>query len=78
MSKPYKGSISFWKIEIIPEGKYISGVYVDHPTFAGRMGHTSLIVNMKDMEEYWEVETLNSHYRLYYDDEREEQRKVLK
>ena len=77
MSKSYKGKISDWKIHTINSERYITGVFVDHPIFSGNYGHTSQIVNMKDSDGYWDIETLNSRYRLNYDEERADIRIVI-
>jgi hypothetical protein len=73
--KPIKGSIRDWRIiRSCPPtkkhtGTYVIGEFVSHPDFAGKRGHTSMIVCVMDYKEGKLVETLNSRYILYYENE---------
>lgn len=76
MSKPYKGTISQWH-KHYPDsypgeslGFLILGLFDNHPQFAGRCGHTSMVVkadmvrNTETGETRQMIETLNSLYIL--------------
>ena len=62
--KPHKGRIAHMiKVQVCePDhehlGYYYRCLFRDHPSFAGRFGHTSLVV----AEDGYEIETLNSRY----------------
>lgn len=67
--KPHKGRLRFWRKKAAPTwftdrsdnlGYYICGTFVDHPTFKGKTGYTSLVV----CQEGDEIETLNTRYTL--------------
>lgn len=73
-SKPFKGYIKDWKICKVLHGpdfgrQYITGKFDGHPSFHGNYGHSSLIEAMYDADDHWDVYTLNSHYKLRYDEE---------
>jgi hypothetical protein len=65
--KPYKGEIRNWKIVEFADArdKTVIGVPIGHPLFVGWI-RTSQIINMEDRGGYWDVETMNSRYKLYY------------
>jgi hypothetical protein len=67
--KPFKGYIRDWRIVEYAVGSCVWGVFDGHDRFDGKFGHTSRIVSKKDSDGYWEIETLNSRYRLEYMDE---------
>lgn len=60
--KPDRGTINDWTFNSNKFGGYITGIFVDHPRFAGKFGHTSQLVNWNF--ENMTVETLNSKYVL--------------
>lgn len=62
--KPHKGTIDDWCLLPVVFGKHhiITGVFRDHPEFAGRSGHTSAVVSVN--LETGEAETRNSRYTL--------------
>jgi homoserine trans-succinylase len=66
--KPFKGFIREWKKKYYADGFIITGIPIGHPSFQNWI-YTSKVVSMKDSDGYWEVETLNSRYRLNYDEE---------
>lgn len=77
--KPYHGRITNWQVLRSSEdeslGFYISGKFLDHPQLGGRVGHTSDVLSVKDLEiddltqrivfsQTIEIETRNSRYTL--------------
>jgi hypothetical protein len=65
MSKRFKGRLRSWK-KLPHEAPgtlnyYVTGVFVDHPIFAGKYCYTSMVVAEK--KGGW-IETCNSRYRL--------------
>lgn len=69
--KPFKGTLVNWTIRKFAKanhehlGYYITGVFVDHPVFRGRYGHTSMVVKESLLDDGTiEIETLNSRYHL--------------
>lgn len=64
--KPHRGSIVHAEKRYVDGcpglGYYIVGRFVDHPDFAGRIGHTSYVVAHNT--ETGEIETRNSRYTL--------------
>lgn len=64
--KPYRGKIVYGATAEYPDGYIILGQFVNHPRFAGNYGHTSLIVWEQPHHpgEDYDVETLNSRYRI--------------
>lgn len=59
-TKPYLGILDKWVRREIPAGVYYECLFINHPVFGGRYGHTSMVV----AEEGLEIETLNSRYTL--------------
>jgi hypothetical protein len=66
--KPFKGYIARWERKYYTDGFIITGIPIGHPSFRNWI-FTSKVVSMKDSDGCWEVETLNSRYRLNYDEE---------
>jgi hypothetical protein len=63
--KPFNGTLTNWSRAYVTDeglGYIVVGIFVDHPQFAGRAGHTSWVV--KYDEETGEIETRNSRYKL--------------
>lgn len=69
MKKPHKGSLHNW--ELIKTDRsidglimYTIGTFIDHPIFAGKKGHTSMIKSIEFKDGKAEIETMNSRYTL--------------
>lgn len=63
--KPHKGRIDCWSkypVDGVGLGYRILGRFLDHPAFAGMLGHTSYVISHD--QETGEIETLNSRYTL--------------
>jgi hypothetical protein len=60
-SKPYKGRITGWSLTRFGLKTIVTGLFVDHPQFAGQRGHTSYVVSL---DRYGQLETRNSRYLL--------------
>lgn len=76
--KQFKGTISKWTIHSVPEyrdkysanlGLIITGRISGHPTFQDGPFQSSLVVSITKVDNGWDVETLNSFYRLQFDAE---------
>lgn len=65
-AKPHKGTLTNWTKVELPLAKglgyIVTGVFKDHPDFAGEYGRTSYLV--KHDEATGEIETRNSRYTL--------------
>lgn len=66
--KPHKGRIKTWT-QILVEGEeppIICGLYVDHPDFKGKWGHTAGVVFISEPNQfgYRELETKDCRYTL--------------
>lgn len=67
--KPHKGTLLHWELHKVLEPLngltvYATGIFADHPEFAGHHGHTSMIKSMKFANGKAEIETMNSRYTL--------------
>ncbi len=67
--KPHRGRISGARKHDTLAGSYYTGMFLDHPRFAGRTGHTSLVVKddcdiPRHRNDSYEIETLNSRYTI--------------
>lgn len=60
IEKPYRGKLEMWRRVICPVGYYYVGLFVGHPRYNGKRGHTSMVVH----ESGSSIETLNSRYSL--------------
>lgn len=58
--KPFRGWIENWRKVEYADGYIYAGLFVGHPIFNGRVGHTSKVI--LDVGGYFE--TLNSRYGL--------------
>jgi hypothetical protein len=67
--KPFKGAIKDWKFIKWFGNDMVLGQFVEHPEFAGKRGHTSIILNKDYREDGIMVETMNSKYYLPYNEE---------
>ncbi len=69
-SKTFRGSVEQWEIHELPnEGEFVfTGTVADAPADArfegGRHIKSSLIVNLRMVDDFIEVQTLNSIYHL--------------
>jgi len=69
MKKPHKGRIENWKLVRTARPLdgltfYATGRFVNHPRFAGQLGHTSMITKAVFKNDGVEIETMNSRYLL--------------
>jgi len=68
-SKPHKGRIENWELVRVDRPLdgltfYATGRFVDHPEYAGRSGHTSMITKAVFKDGGVEIETMNSRYTI--------------
>ena len=69
MAKPHKGRIAGAVLHETPTGDYYTGKFLDHPQFAGKYGHTSILIkDNRDVPRHnrdsYEIETFNSRYTI--------------
>ncbi len=66
--KPHRGSLEHWRrmdcIADVGLGYYVVGLFVGHPQFSEKYGHTSYVV----AHDGDQIETLNSRYTLVGDE----------
>lgn len=60
--KPHYGKLDAWNKRKEGAIHFFTGMFVDHPRFAGKYGHTSYMVSHD--EDTGEIETRNSRYTL--------------
>lgn len=68
-NKPHKGQLENWSLVRSARALdgltfYATGMFVNHPRFAGTSGYTSMIKSIKFKDGGAEIETMNSRYTL--------------